>query len=90
MDGYGCVYRAAHVEKYSEDDMYSFLQWIDLHANRGGNVHIDVHGVENLPEKNGFMFFPNHRDCTMFWPLLKRVRDRFRLLQRKKLVIFLF
>ena len=61
---YGWVrlcYRAAHVEKYSEDDMYSFLQWIDLHANRGGNVHIDVHGVENLPEKNGFMFFPNHQ-----------------------------
>ena len=54
-------YRAAHVDKYTEEDMYAFLKWIDLHANRGGNVHIDVHGAGNLPEKNGFMFFPNHQ-----------------------------
>lgn len=54
-------YRASHVDKYSEENMYSFLRWIDLHANKGGNVHIDVHGIENLPEKNGFMFFPNHQ-----------------------------
>ena len=54
-------YRASHVDKYTEEDMYKFLQWIDLHANKGGNVLIDVHGLENLPEKNGFMFFPNHQ-----------------------------
>ena len=54
-------YRASHVEKYSEEDMYMFLKWIDLHANRGGNVHIDVHGKENIPPKDGFMFFPNHQ-----------------------------
>ena len=54
-------YRAAHVDKYTEEDMYAFLKWIDLRANRGGNVHIDAHGVENLPEKDGFMFFPNHQ-----------------------------
>ena len=29
-------YRAAHVDKYTEEDMYAFLKWIDLHANRGG------------------------------------------------------
>lgn len=64
MVPYGWIrlcYRAAHVDKYTEEDMYRFLTWIDLHANRGGNVHIDVHGLENLPEKNGFMFFPNHQ-----------------------------
>lgn len=54
-------YRASHVDKYSEENMYSFLRWIDLRANRGGNVRIDVHGIENLPEKDGFMFFPNHQ-----------------------------
>ena len=54
-------YRASHVDKYKEEDMYAFLRWIDLHANRGGNVHIDIHGQENIPEKNGFMFFPNHQ-----------------------------
>lgn len=54
-------YRASHVDKYTEEDMYKFLKWIDLHANKGGNVLIDVYGLENLPEKNGFMFFPNHQ-----------------------------
>ena len=39
-------YRAAHVDKYTEEDMYEFLKWIDLRANRGGNVYIDAHGVE--------------------------------------------
>lgn len=54
-------YRASHVDNYTEEDMYSFLKWIDLRANRGGNVRIDVHGRENIPQKNGFMFFPNHQ-----------------------------
>ena len=54
-------YRASHVDKYTEEDLYAFLRWIDLHANKGGNVRIDVHGLDNLPEKNGFMFFPNHQ-----------------------------
>lgn len=54
-------YRASHVDKYTEENMYEFLRWIDLHANRGGNVHIDCHGKENIPEKDGFMYFPNHQ-----------------------------
>ena len=54
-------YRAAHVDKYSEENMYEFLRWIDFHANRGGNVKIDIHGCDNIPKKDGFMFFPNHQ-----------------------------
>ena len=41
--------------------MYAFLKWIDLRANRGGNVHIDVYGRENIPGRDGFMLFPNHQ-----------------------------
>lgn len=54
-------YYARHVEKYTEQERYSLLKYIDHKANKGGNVHIDVHGVENLPKENGFMFFPNHQ-----------------------------
>lgn len=64
MVPYGWIrlcYRAAHVDKYTEEDMYAFLRWIDLRANRGGRVHIDVHGRENIPDRDGFMFFPNHQ-----------------------------
>lgn len=54
-------YYAGHVEKYSEKQRYSMLKFIVKRANRGGNVHIDVHGQENIPKKDGFMFFPNHQ-----------------------------
>lgn len=54
-------YRASHVEKYTEDNMYAFLKWIDSHANKGGNVVIEVYGKENIPDKDGFMYFPNHQ-----------------------------
>ena len=54
-------YRASHTDKYTEEEQYSFIRWVDLHANKGGNVKIDVHGSENIPAENGFMFFPNHQ-----------------------------
>ena len=53
-------YRASHTDKYTEEEQYSFIRWVDLHANKGGNVTIDVHGSANLPSEDGFMFFPNH------------------------------
>ena len=37
------------------------LRYITYRANKGGNVIIDVHGQENIPKENGFMFFPNHQ-----------------------------
>lgn len=54
-------YYAAHVDKYTEEERYEMLKFIVLRANKGGNVTIDVHGQENIPEENGFMFYPNHQ-----------------------------
>lgn len=54
-------YYASHVEKYTEPERYEILKFIVKRANKGGNVTIDIHGQENIPEKNGFMFFPNHQ-----------------------------
>lgn len=54
-------YYASHVEKYSEQEIYDMLRFIVLRANKGGNVHIDVYGKENIPKENGFMFYPNHQ-----------------------------
>ena len=52
---------AAHVDKYTEEQRYAMLKKIDHAANRGGNLHIDAYGVENIPSQNGFMFYPNHQ-----------------------------
>ena len=55
-----CWY-AAHTDDYPEEKKYTFLRHVDEHAIEGGNIHIDVHGQENIPKENGFMFFPNHQ-----------------------------
>lgn len=54
-------YHASHVDKYTDEQHYRMLRFIVLHANKGGNVTIQTHGQENIPDKNGFMFFPNHQ-----------------------------
>lgn len=54
-------YYAAHVDRYPEQKRYEMLKFIVSRANKGGNVRIDVHGRENIPKENGFMFFPNHQ-----------------------------
>ncbi len=40
---------------------YDFVQRVTKKANRAGRVAIECHGVENLPEENGFILFPNHQ-----------------------------
>ena len=40
---------------------HEYIQKRAINANRHGRVKVDVHGVENLPEKDGFVLFPNHQ-----------------------------
>lgn len=54
-------YYASHVDNYSEIARFKLLKYIVKRANWGGNVTIEVYGKENIPEQNGFMFFPNHQ-----------------------------
>ena len=54
-------YHASHVDKYKEEQHYELLKYMTHRANKGGNVTIDAYGVENIPDENGFMFFPNHQ-----------------------------
>ncbi|MDD7220297.1 MAG: lysophospholipid acyltransferase family protein [Blautia sp.] len=55
-----CWY-ASHVDRYTEEERYKLLEDIDERAVRGGNINIEVHGQENIPKENGFIFFPNHQ-----------------------------
>ena len=78
-------YRAAHAEKYTEEDLYAFLKWIDLHANRGGNVNIDVYGLENLPKENGFIFFPNHQGLYDVLAIIEACPRPFSVVAKKEI-----
>ncbi len=55
-----CHY-AAHADEYPEEEMYEFLQYVDRRVNKAGRITIKTDGTENLPEKNGFIYFPNHQ-----------------------------
>lgn len=43
------------------EDSYRFVKRVTKAANRAGRVTIQTYGTENIPDKNGFVFFPNHQ-----------------------------
>ena len=52
---------AKNTDQYPEAEMYAHVQHIAQLAVNAGNVELKVTGLENLPEQNGFMFYPNHQ-----------------------------
>lgn len=77
-------YRASHVDKYTEEDNYDFLRWIVFRANKGGNVTIDVHGQENIPKQDGFMFFPNHQGLYDVLAIVEACTHPFSVVAKKE------
>lgn len=61
----GCVIRlfraSAHPERYSVEERYAVLKGIDRLAIKGGRVIIDGHGMEHIPQEDGFIMYPNHQ-----------------------------
>ncbi len=78
-------YYKRHPEKYSDADMYAYIQYMDTHANKGGNVTIDAHGVENIPKENGFIFFPNHQGLYDVLPVIQASPVPFSIVAKKEL-----
>lgn len=44
-----------------EQKKYDLLRKIVYRANKGGNVKLVCTGQENIPEQDGFIFYPNHQ-----------------------------
>ena len=77
-------YTAAHVEKYTEEERYQVLKMIDRRANIGGRITIDAYGVENIPEQDGFMFFPNHQGLYDVLAILEVCPRPFSVVMKKE------
>ena len=59
---YSKIYRyAKNPEQYTEKEMYGHIQHILQLAVQSGNVNLEVHGKENIPEENGFLLTSNHQ-----------------------------
>lgn len=63
---YIAPYYVYRISKFGRDhspyeEAYAYVKKVTKRANRAGRVVIESHGLENLPEKDGFIFFPNHQ-----------------------------
>lgn len=54
-------YMAARPDKFTDEQHRKMLWFITERANKGGNVVMEAHGLENIPKENGFIMFPNHQ-----------------------------
>lgn len=55
------ICRCASREDISYEEGFRWIKKTTILANRAGRVKIDAHGLENLPQKDGFILFPNHQ-----------------------------
>lgn len=78
-------YYASHVEKYTEEERYSFLKYLDRRANWGGRIIIDAHGTENIPNQDGFMFFPNHQGLYDVLAIIQACPRPFSVVMKKEI-----
>ena len=78
-------YYASHVDKYTEEQRYKLLKFIDRRAIIGGRIHIDVHGQENIPSKDGFMFFPNHQGLFDVLAIIEACPRPFSVVMKKEI-----
>ncbi|MBS6194461.1 MAG: 1-acyl-sn-glycerol-3-phosphate acyltransferase [Clostridiales bacterium] len=77
-------YTASHADKYTEEERFKVLKMIDRRANWGGRITIDGHGVENIPEKDGFIFFPNHQGLYDVLAILEVCPRPFSVVMKKE------
>ena len=54
-------YYASHADKFTDEQHRKLLWFITERANKGGNVIIEAHGLDNIPKENGVVMFPNHQ-----------------------------
>lgn len=52
---------AADPEKYPEMEKWELIHYIMHRAVMGGNIDLQVTGLENIPEEDGFMIYANHQ-----------------------------
>lgn len=48
-------------DSHTEEERYDFLHRLVKKINQTGRVEVKCFGAEKLPEKNGFILFPNHQ-----------------------------
>lgn len=77
-----CIW--AKSDKHTELEKYTFLKMVTTRANKAGRVTVEVHGIENLPEKMGYVMFPNHQGMFDVLALLECCPHPFTVVMKKE------
>ncbi|HJB91653.1 MAG TPA: 1-acyl-sn-glycerol-3-phosphate acyltransferase [Candidatus Eisenbergiella merdigallinarum] len=75
---------AAHPERYSQEKRWAVLQKVTRNANKGGRVTIESHGTENIPEKENFIFYPNHQGLFDVLAMIESCPRLFAVVNKKE------
>lgn len=76
----------AHPERYTEAERYGLLKEIDDYAMKNGRVDLELYGLENLPEQNGYILFPNHQGMFDVLVLVKAMKNPVSVVLKQELV----
>lgn len=84
-----CIY--GNNDKYSEEKKYALLKYAVTRANKAGRVIVQSYGLDNLPQKNGYIMFPNHQGLYDVLAFLESHPNPFTVVVKKEVenVIFL-
>lgn len=75
---------AKHAEEYSQETRWAFLQKVTRRANKGGRVKIEAYQVENIPQNENFIFFPNHQGLFDVLALIESCPRFFAVVNKKE------
>lgn len=71
-------------DTHTEEERNALLKKITVNANKGGRVKIDAHGMENIPEENGFILFPNHQGLFDVLAIMESFPKPFSVVMKKE------
>ena len=79
-----CHY-AKHTDKYTRLEQWQHIQHILRLAVRGGNIDLQVTGLENIPQDEAFMMYPNHQGMFDIFVMYGYVCKRFKWIMKDTL-----
>ncbi len=78
-----CLY-GRKTDRHTDQERFALIKKIVIHANKGGRVTIQSHGVEHLPEKDGFIIFPNHQGLYDVLAFIESSTHSFSVVMKKE------
>lgn len=76
---------AKHRDSYTDIQVHESFRKMATVVNRRGSVKIETYGEENIPEEDGFMFYPNHQGMFDVLAFFEASSKAFSVVMKKEL-----